>query len=233
MKTNKHNAEISNHSNQLSLTSKLSRFGLTLTATALCGLALSGLSVAQAASDSNSDHTGWVQVPGELIRPDCVHEIQNGAVVEISNDEQITGNVTLNGKLIAHYDACSEKPVITGSRNRSQSVASADSGVGNGWVEASVWDIPLSSNDNIDYLGNTWTVPSYPEEGGATIYFSNGIETQDDLWSLRPVIQYGVSGAGGGSYWGMASWLIGSNGYVFHSPLVAVNPGMRFSARPG
>jgi len=38
------------------------------------------------------------------------------------------------------------------------------------------------------------------------------------------VLQYGVSPAGGGDYWTVASWLVGSN-QAFHSPLATVYPG--------
>src|SRR5271170_1265905 len=115
-------------STQPSHTSKLSRIGLslstlTMTATLLCGLAgLSTYSAAQTetqTSEATSVHQGWVQIPGQLIRPDCVHEIPKGARVEIENGE-ITGDVTLNGARIAHYDACSEDAVVTRPRARTQ-----------------------------------------------------------------------------------------------------------------
>lgn len=232
MKTTNKNTQISNHSTQPSHTSKLSRIRLTLAmaATLLCGLAVAGLStysIAQAQTNPSPaamGHPGWVQIPGELIRPDCVHEIPNGAMVETTNDGQITGDVTMDGALIAHYDACTEQPVVTRPRKRTQSLANPP-GTGNGWVEASEWDIPLSSSDDIDYLGNTWTVPSYPSMDGALIYLFNAIEPSSGEWILQPVLQFGVSPAGGGNYWAIASWLVGSDGYAFYSPLETVNPG--------
>src|SRR5579871_6154826 len=44
----------------------------------------------QTYSQARLDHPDWVQVPGELIRPDCVHEIPSGATVEVGNDGQIS-----------------------------------------------------------------------------------------------------------------------------------------------
>jgi hypothetical protein len=68
---------------------------ITMTATLLCcGLAVSVLSIdsiAQAQTNPGqllTDHAGWVQIPGELIRPDCVHEIPNGATVEVEVDDR-------------------------------------------------------------------------------------------------------------------------------------------------
>src|ERR1700730_15731776 len=79
-------------------------------------------------------HPGWVQVPGQLMPADCVHEIPNGANLEIK-DGQVTGDVTLKGQVIAHYDPCSEAPVPT--RHLSANKIPGQPPSFNGWVEAS------------------------------------------------------------------------------------------------
>jgi|SRR5208282_4282331 hypothetical protein len=231
MKTTNKNTQISNHSTQPSHTSKLSRIRLTLTmaATLWCGLAVAGLStysIAQEqtnASQATMDHPGWVQIPGELIRPDCVHEIPNGASVEVE-DGQITGDVMLNGARIAHYDACPEDAVITRPRGRTQNLAHTP-GTGNGWVEADQWEASLGSKDNIDFMGGNWTVPSNPSSNGALIYLFNGIEPSSENWILQPVLQYGSNGAFGGNYWVIASWMVGPNNYAFYGTPEKVHPG--------
>jgi hypothetical protein len=102
-----------------------------------------------------------------LIRPDCVHEIPKGARVEIGKDGDLTGDVTLNGILITHYDACPEKAVITRQGARTQGVAQVQQQAqqeetGNGWVEDDEWNAPVGGSDNIDFMGSNWTVPEYP-----------------------------------------------------------------------
>lgn len=116
MKSPNNNLLISNDSMHLSPVSKLSRiaFRLTLTAAVLGGLAVSGLSShanaqAQSMSTAVLEHPNWAQLPGALIRPDCVHEIPKGARVEIGTDGNLTGDVTLKGELVAHYDSCPEQ----------------------------------------------------------------------------------------------------------------------------
>jgi hypothetical protein len=178
---------------------------------------------AQTSSKATMDHPGWVQIPGELIRPDCVHQIPSGAAVEIENG-QITGDVTLNGVLIAHYDACPEDAVITRPRGRTEGLNNP-LGTGNGWVEASQWDVPLGSSDNIDYMAGTWTVPSNPWKNGALIYLFNGIEPSSENWILQPVLQYGSNGAFGGNYWVIASWIVGPKNYAFYGATPKVDPG--------
>lgn len=237
MKPAHQNMPSSNHSTQYSDASKSSRARITLAiaATFFFGLAVSGFSnysVAQAqpptpTSASAAKDAGWVQIPGELIRPDCVHAVPSGAKVEVGTDGQITGDVSLNGAVIAHYDACSEDAIVTRPRARTEGLAKTP-GTGNGWVEADQWNVPLSQNDDIDYLAGTWTVPSYPSENGALIYLFNGIEPSSGSWILQPVLQYGVGAAGGGNYWVIASWLVSAN-EAFYSPLEIVYPGNSIS----
>jgi hypothetical protein len=188
----------------LANTPKLSRIGLSLIMTALlCGLTVSGLSsysdaqTQTTASGAGVDHPGWVQSPGQLIRPDCVHEIPKGAMVELTSDGQISGDVTLNGVLIAHYDLCSENAVITRPRGRIENLTNPP-GTGNGWVEASALNVALSPSDDIDFMAGNWAVPSYPYVNGALIYLFNGIEPASGNWILQPALQYGAGAAGGG-----------------------------------
>lgn len=195
---------------------------LMLAAMAAFLFVTSGIAGAQAAKTYHQiaeEHPGWVQVPGQLTRPDCVHQIPAGANVEISDDPRAGDNVTLNGEVIAHYDPCPEAPIDT------RHPGHAPGPTGNGWVEHSQWDVPLKSGDNIDWLQGYWQVPTSPETNGALIYFFNGLEPQVNPASLilQPVLQYGVSPAGGGDYWAIAGWLVGSNTYA--STLLVVNPG--------
>jgi hypothetical protein len=187
----------------------------------------SGIVGAQAEQTYNqikNEHPDWVQIPGELIRPDCVHEVPNGAQIETDDAGQITGDVTLNGEFIAHYDPCSEDPIVTRPQGRTEGLANTP-GTGNGWVEASQWEVSLGSSDNIDYLSGLWVVPSAPSVNGALIYLFNGIGPTDGNAILQPVLQYGVGRAGGGNYWAIASWLVGPGKFVFHSPLEKVHTG--------
>jgi hypothetical protein len=167
------------------------------------------------------EHPNWVQVPGELIRPDCVHEIPNGANVEIANG-QITGDVTLNGVVIAHYDACPEDAISTRHQGRTQNLDQRPSG--NGWVEQAQWDVV---NHNVDSLEGSWIVPTKPSQDGGVLYLFNGIEPSSQKYILQPALQYGYKGYFGGNYWTMASWLVGSTGVFYSSPEI-VYPAIDF-----
>jgi len=169
-------------------------------------------------------HPTWVQVPGQLIRPDCVHELPKGSRVEVVGD-QITGDITMGGRVIAHYNACPEPGISTRNRSNAAAPATIAPGVGNGWVEAVLDDVSLGSSDNLDWVSGTWKVPAAPAATGGLIYLFNGMEPSTQNWILQPVLQFGNNGYFGGNYWVIASWLVGPNNYAFYSPAETVHTG--------
>jgi len=196
------------------ISSRRAGFSIAAVAIAFC---LSPAAQAQPVSGFLKDHPGWVQIPGALIRQDCVHEVPNGAQVEEN------GDITMEGALVAHYDACPEEPISTRPRHGAAPQNTYEPSPGNGWVEAVQEEVSLSSGDNIDKIEGTWTVPSAPFTNGATIFLFNGLEPTVGGLIIQPVLQYGGSYAGGGNYWAIASWMVGKNAYV--STLETVNPG--------
>lgn len=163
-------------------------------------------------SQLKAEHPGWVQIPGRLIRPDCVHQVPSGAQIEFGSDGKPTADVKMNGNLIAHYDSCPEESIDT---RHLGSQGQQDPGpTGNGWVEASQWELSLKSTDNIDDLYGYWHVPSPPAESGALVYLFNGIEPSGGDWIMQPVLQWGSNGAFGGNYYVFASWLVGPQAFV-------------------
>jgi len=127
------------------LPGKSRRAGYSIVALAIA-FCLSPAAQAQPASVSLKDHPGWVQIPGALIRPDCVHEIPNGAEVEEN------GDITSEGSIVAHYDACPEAPISTRPRHGAVPQYTDEPGTGNGWIEAVQEEVSLSGGDNIDKI---------------------------------------------------------------------------------
>eukprot|EP01117_Protostelium_nocturnum_P006400 TRINITY_DN230_c0_g1_i1.p1 TRINITY_DN230_c0_g1~~TRINITY_DN230_c0_g1_i1.p1 ORF type:complete len:625 (-),score=105.52 TRINITY_DN230_c0_g1_i1:38-1720(-) len=92
----------------------------------------------------------------------------------------------------------------------------------NGWI-ASVW---ASSTNQWTYVSASWTVPPAPAKyTGQTIFFFPGTEDDGGKAILQPVLQYGVSGGGGGEYWSVGSWYVDTTANNYVSPLHKVNPG--------
>jgi hypothetical protein len=211
--------------------------GATLLALSTC--ALQAQTPAQGnTGNATLDHPGWVHIPGELINPMCVHEIPNGARVEVNESGQMSGDVTLKGALFAHFAACPDAPVVTRQQGSAPNLTAPVPNPANGWVESSAWNVSLAPTDNIDYLSGTWTVPSGPcdviasdatpncvgvvpnTEDNAVIYLFNGIQPSTQTWILQSVLQLGDNGMFGGNYWVLASWIVGPDFAFYGRPQI-------------
>jgi hypothetical protein len=117
--------------------------------------------------------------------------------------------------------------VATG--NRLASYGSADTGVlvpdvSSGWITYSSWS--NESGSPIVLFVTTWQVPPAPAtQNGQTVFLFNSLldSAEDDI--LQPVLQWGVSHAGGGNFWAIANWYVDSSGHASFSTLEQVAPG--------
>jgi len=94
---------------------------------------------------------------------------------------------------------------------------------GSGWIAYASWT--NTTGHPVSRFATTWVVPPAPStDHGQTIFLFNGIQNSTMIY--QPVLQWGSSAAGGGSYWSVASWYAdGQGGVAFHTDLVRVNPG--------
>ena len=100
--------------------------------------------------------------------------------------------------------------------------------ISNQWIIFAGWS--RTPGDPLTYFQTEWIVPPPPAtKNGQLIYLFNGIENSGYNVILQPVLQWGVSPAGGGDYWAVANWYVGApgSGKALHSPLVRVEPGDR------
>jgi hypothetical protein len=102
----------------------------------------------------------------------------------------------------------------------------------NGWVTYSYWHNTDTAMP-FHYFSTNWIVPNPPvTNSGQTVFLFNALE--EDLhgagvstnYIIQPVLQWGGSAAGGGSYWAIADWFgpNSSDVYVYDS-LIPVNSG--------
>ncbi|MBO1766110.1 hypothetical protein [Allobranchiibius sp. GilTou38] len=97
-------------------------------------------------------------------------------------------------------------------------------GLGSGWITYAAYT--EASTNVIRSMTTTWTVPPEPiAEDGQLLYLFNGLQDSPVTQILQPVLQWGVSPAGGGNSWALASWLVvGTNAFRTQT-LVTVQPG--------
>jgi len=97
-----------------------------------------------------------------------------------------------------------------------------------GWVAYAIWTntkIPA-----INQFTAQWTVPDEPKtKGNQTIFLFIGM--QNSQFILQPVLQWGVSAAGGGDFWSICNWYTdGTVASTVHTDLVPVKPGQVLNA---
>ena len=138
-----------------------------------------------------------------------VHQVQAGVAVNVATDViRLMENANVIEEIPASPTAPGTVPAL-----------------GSGWITYFYWNngtgTPVSS------FKTMWQVPPPPsvQDPGEVVFLFNGIQNYGaNFGILQPVLQWGVSAAGGGAYWSVASWYVTSGGQAFHTNLVRVNP---------
>jgi hypothetical protein len=161
---------------------------------------------------------GYVITPFGYFHPTCVLKVAEGETLLADGRiiQRADGTLeNLPGCKYAHYAASGEIVAAGATKVESPTV--------NGWVESA----SVTTNTSYGEIVATWTVPPAPTSiVGQTVFFFPGMEDSNDVVSIvQPVLQFGPSAAGGGNYWGVASWNCCPSGTADYSTLVDVNPG--------
>jgi hypothetical protein len=164
-----------------------------------------------------------VLTPGGLRPRGQVHLIERGAVID-GTDGRLR-KLGTSGEMLTDFGVLRRRslgaPLHPGNVAHPESTATP--AFGSGWITYASWTnatgIPVSS------FSTTWVVPDPPAtQSGQVIFLFPGIQNETMIY--QPVLQWGVSAAGGGNYWAVASWYVdGQGGLALHSNLVQVNPG--------
>ncbi len=164
-----------------------------------------------------------VVTPGGYRPPFMVHTIEPGYVLDGSQGRmrkllRATGMESADFGILAPRD--SRQPLMPGNAYVPAEKVAA---FGSGWITYAYWT--NNTGRHLNVFRTTWIVPSPPSTQSAqTIFLFNGIQNSTMIY--QPVLQWGPSADGGGSYWAVASWYVdGQGGQAFKTPLVRVNPG--------
>jgi antitoxin (DNA-binding transcriptional repressor) of toxin-antitoxin stability system len=151
-----------------------------------------------------------VLTPGGFRPRAMVEQVQPGESLQILQDRVMLRDF--------HSDAVRETALLAAPPEHLPAL-------GSGWIAYAFWN--NDTGRTLASFRTTWQVPPAPAtQGNQTIFLFNGIQNNGTNFGiLQPVLQWGLSAAGGGPYWSIASWYVTSGGQAFHTPLVGVNPG--------
>ncbi|WP_160714911.1 hypothetical protein [Chitinophaga solisilvae] len=168
-------------------------------------------------------HPDEVLTPGGWRPASKTGSIGSGQYLDASNDRLVKRSTTGRG-ILSDYGPVENKaghlPDYPTNVNIPKDRALP---LGSGWITYTYWTNPSATP--ISYFSTSWVVPPAPTtNSGQTIFLFNGL--QNASYILQPVLQWGVSAAGGGNYWAIANWYVdGANGTALYSNLIRVNPG--------
>jgi len=172
------------------------------------------------ASPLVSDTTeALVSTPGGLVPKSRVHAIPEGARVHHTGTE--VHIIAADGTTIHSAPVSKGNSPVASIFGDSNSVASRD--IAQGYVAYSYWN--NTGTSQIASFSTSYVVPANPKTtNDQIIYIFNGLVPNSFDGIFQPVLQFGVSPAGGGLYWAVASWfIVGYN--VYYTNPVEVQPG--------
>jgi len=161
--------------------------------------------------------------PFGLYPKECIHGVRSGSVLTNEKDHVV----------VTHPDFPNEIERIPRCKkhNSYKKKSSNDVGVvnGDGWQQY----VKYQTNNITEFLG-MWIVPDAPADFAAGVLFTfTGLQNIDwvppnadpkgpfDI--IQPVLQYGYSEAGGGTFWSMASWYVTLDSDVYYSRLTPIS----------
>lgn len=164
-----------------------------------------------------------VLTPGGLRPRSVVHRIEPGTILD--GREGRYRQLDRRRKAVAEFGHVPFRPAGRPlmPRNVFFPVAAPVPAFGTGWITYASWS--NTTGTPVSRFATSWVVPPAPStQSGQTIFLFNGIQNSTMIY--QPVLQWGPSGAGGGSNWSVASWYAdGQSGQSFYSSLVNVNTG--------
>jgi len=163
-------------------------------------------------SEQEAQSLGVGLTPFGYLPKECIHAADNGA------------EILQEGSLLTIKEGAKERKIEGDCRSITAPLPS-------GWSVYAAW----IDKTPLQYFGAAWTVPPLPtDEGTQVLFLFNGLQNDGPVLGgkkdvpttiIQPVLQYGVSEAGGGTYWAIASWFVSSTGHAVYSKLTTVSVG--------
>jgi len=153
-----------------------------------------------------------VLTPFGYLPKHCVHHVDESEVVEtVGNQVHITNS---NGTKKT-FPSCSQPAQKRGVQQQPPT----------GWAAYAYYQV----SSGFGSFNGLWSVPPNPSSNvGQTLFlftvFTNAFDGDPQETIIQPVLQWGPSEAGGGAFWGIASWFVGA-GNAFHSDLKPTSAG--------
>jgi len=167
-----------------------------------------------------------VLTPAGYMPKSKVHFIEKGYQLNIDGGHYQKVEIA-TGKMVEDFgevNPVNENIINIGKGSTTNGVVPAPSG----WITYASWSNDTTKGTPINLFNTSWVVPKAPiTDEGQTLFLFNGMQDGFTASShiLQPVMQWGPSAAGGGSYWSITNWYVGSS--AFYGTLETVTTGTK------
>lgn len=163
-----------------------------------------------------------VITPGGPRARDSVHPLAAGTVLDASGG--VLRNRHADGRVLAEFGAMppvSDKSIALMAHQvlPTPDALAPPGGIGTGWITYASW--LNTTGTPVTQYTSIWNVPAAPlSQDGQLLYLFNGMQNNAG-YIYQPVLQWGISPAGGGNFWSVATWYVGPPGQPsFHTESV-------------
>jgi hypothetical protein len=178
---------------------------------------------------NSAAQTQMVLTPFGYKNANQVHFLPDGHSLIVKKDSifEVESRTSRRINAFGHYHDSTSTSSTSVSVTGSGSTKPVPGTYGSGWITDAIWI--NTSNSPISYFSTNWTVPTVPYTNhGQTVFLFNALQDGETTTSyiIQPVLQYGSSQAGGGSYYAVTNWYGGgTSGQYFYGTLYSVSPG--------
>ncbi len=178
---------------------------------------------------SDLEQNDMVLTPAGPIKREFVVEIGEGRnlVIEKNHVYRTERFSLIKEKDLGSIDRSVKQNSNIKTKNKNADMSAAPANPN--WISEATWT--NTNGQPISFVTTTWTVPANPPINvNQTNFIFNGISNSTETDILQPVLQYGVSAAGGTSTtWRIANWYVWNDAtgitHAAFTPLIQVNVG--------
>jgi hypothetical protein len=158
-----------------------------------------------------------------------VHYVDKDHYITI-NDNQIllikskTGNISWKSKFNQTENDALNRKSANVRNSTQQGIPSTNK---EGWITYVNGQIFPIYPKPINFFSTNWTVPTEPlRKSDQLLYLFNSLMTYSSEVShiMQPVLQWGISPAGGGKHWSICNWYVIGEDQFFYDSLIKVSP---------
>ena len=210
-------------------------FLLTVSAAIFMGSCMKHQEAPVSSNQNSSDQADLVITPAGYMKKSNVHRLDNKNFRLSVVDGRWKKVSKATGEIVEDFGEAATDPPLGKKHSYGQKALKIGPSTIVPGISTANWpqygylvSANYGQNNPIESFSTTWYVPGAPEYTGQTLMLFDGAMngTPGNATAiLQPVLQFGVTAAGGGDYWAITNWYVNGSTAIYGDSLVEVEPG--------